>query len=128
MPGASGCLSSAFRRCFLLFGFFRGAATLGAESDDAVEVLGDLKMVFGRQLVLKRLQLGGKEFNDATTFGTNHMVVMLMFVIMFVVRNSVAEAHLAGQPRFSKKLQGPIDSSLADAWVCLFDQTIEVFA
>ena len=78
------------------------------------------------QLILQRFELGGKEFNDATTFGTNHVIVMLMLVIMFVMGEPIPEAHFAGQSGFREQLQGAIDSCLTDAGVYFLDQTIEV--
>ena len=43
---------------FFFPGFLQRAATLGAKADDAVQMVGNLKTVLGRQLVLKRFQLG----------------------------------------------------------------------
>lgn len=112
----------------LLSSIFCGATTLRAESDDTVQMLGNLKTVLGRQLILKRFQFGGKEFDDATTFGTNHVIVMLMLVIVFVVSAPVAKADLAGQPCFRQEFQRAIDRGLSDARVFLLDQAIKVFA
>ena len=90
--------------------------------------MGDLKMVFGSEFVLERFKLGGKEFNDPATLLTNHVVVMLVLVVVFVVSDPVAEAHFAGQPGFGEKFQSAIDGCLPDAGVFLFHQKIEVFA
>lgn len=118
---------SQSRGGLLLSRFLCGAATLCAEPDDAVQVLSNLKMVLGRQLILKRFKFGRKEFDDATALGTDHVIMMLMLVIVFVVSEPIAKANLARQPGFREELQRAIHRGLTDAGVFFFDQTIEIF-
>ncbi len=121
MPG------SRSRGGLVLPGFFCGATTLRADPDDTVQVLSNLEMVLRRDLVLERFQFGGKEFDDATALGTNHVIVMLMLVIVFVVSEPIAKADFAGKPGFCEKLQGPIHRGLAYACIFFFHQSIQIF-
>ncbi len=56
------------------------------------------------------------------------MIVMFMFVIVFVVRASIAEAHLAGQAGISQESERAIDGRLAHSRILLTRQTIKVLA
>jgi len=68
-------------------------AGIGADPDDAQQVLGHLKTVLRRHRVLDCLELGGKELDNPATLGTDHVVVMLMLVVVFVMGDAVAKAH-----------------------------------
>jgi len=70
-------------------------ATLGTESDDAVKVLRNLEVMLGSEFFLKFLKLLGIEFDNAATLRTDHVIVVLMFVIVLVVCDAIAEPHLA---------------------------------
>src|SRR5882762_1012429 len=91
-------------------------------------MLGHLETVLRRHRVLNRLELCGKKLNDAATPGTDHMIVMLMLVVMFVMRDAVAKADFARQACFGQKFQGAIDSGLADSWILFLNQTVKIFA
>ncbi len=110
------------------FSFFHCPATLRANSDDPQEVLGHLETMFCRHRVLNRFQLRRKELDDPAALGTDHVVVVLVFVIVFVVSDAIAKANFAREPGFGQKLQRAIDSGLPDAWVFLPDQAIKIFA
>jgi hypothetical protein len=109
-------------------GLFHLPATLGANANDPQQVLAHLKTMLSCHRVLYRLQLGRKKLNDPATLGTDHMVVMLMLVIMFVVCDAVAEPNFASQAGFCQELQGTIDGSLPDAGVFLPGEPVKVFA
>src|ERR1051325_10863541 len=87
----------------ILFSLARCAPAVRTDSDNTQQVLSHLKPVPGCHGILNCLQLGRKEFDNATTLRTNHVVVMLMFVVMFVVRAVVAKAHLAREPCFRQQ-------------------------
>lgn len=55
-----GCVPglNARRGWFFFAGIFHRAPTLGTDSDDAVQMVGNLKTVLGCNLVLQRLELG----------------------------------------------------------------------
>lgn len=96
MSGSGRSYSTACRRGFLLSLYLRSAATISAKPDDSMEMLSDLKMMLRRESVLEGLKLSRKKFNDAATLRTDHVIVVFMLVIMFVVGKPVAEANLAG--------------------------------
>src|ERR1051325_3154694 len=77
--------------------------------------------------VLDGFELGRKELDDAATLRTDHVIVMLMFVIVFVVRTSIAKAHLAREAGFSQQFERTIDGGLADGRVFFFDELVEGF-
>ena len=58
--------------------------------------------MLGRHCILNRLQLWGIELDDLSAFGTDHVIVMLVFVVMFVVRAPISKANLTCEPRLSK--------------------------
>ena len=104
-----------------------GALTVGANADNSQQMLRDFKAVLGGHGVLKSLQFSRKEFDDLAALGTDHVVVMLVFVVVFVVRASVAETNFTSEPRFSEQLKGAINRRLADRWVFFFDELVEIF-
>jgi len=99
----------------------------GADTDHAQQVLRDFEMMLRGHRVLDGFELGRKELDDAAALRTDHVIVMLMFVIVFVVRASVAEAHLAREAGLSEQLERAIDGRLADGRVFFFDELVEVF-
>jgi len=90
-------------------------------------VLGYFEAVFCSHRVLDGLQLRRKEFDDPATLRTDHMIVMLVLVVVLVVGDAIAKANFAREPGLGEQLQRPVNGGLADAWVFLFDQTIEIF-
>jgi hypothetical protein len=77
----------------------------------------NLKIVFGGHLILERFQFGREKLDDLAALRTDHVIVMLMFVVVFVVRASVAKAHFAREPGLGEDLERAIDGSLADGRV-----------
>ena len=53
---------------------------------------------------------------------------MLVFVIVFIVGASVAEANLAGQSSLGQESERPIDGRLAHRGILLLNQTIQILA
>jgi hypothetical protein len=94
---------------------------LGAEADDAQEMLRDFEVMLGGHRVLDRFELSRKEFDNLPALRANHVIVMLMFVVVFVVRAPVAEADFARETGFSKQLERAIDGRLADGRVFFFN-------
>ena len=70
------------------------AAAVDADPDNPEQMLGDLEPVFRRHRVLDRFELRGEELDDLPALGTDHVVVMLVFVVVLVMRAPVAEPHL----------------------------------
>ena len=77
--------------------------------------------------ILKRFELSRKEFDNLAALRTDHVIVVLMFVVMFVVCASVAEANFARKARFSEQFERAIDRSFADGRVLLLHEAIEIF-
>ena len=74
-----------------------------------------LEAILGGHRILQGFEFGGIEFDNLVALGADHVVVMLVFVIVFVVRDAVAEAHLARESGVGQKLQGAIDGGVPDA-------------
>ena len=81
-----------------------GAAALDADTDDAQQVLRNLKLMLGRHRVLDGFEFRREELDDLAAFRTDHVIVMLMFVVVFVVRASVAEAHFTRESGLGQDL------------------------
>ena len=106
----------------------RLTTTIGTDSDHSQQVRGQLELILGRHLILDGLELGREEFDDLSAFGTDHVIVMLMFVIVLVMRPPVAKAHFARQTGVGQKLKRSIYGGLAHVGILLTDQAIKVFA
>lgn len=91
-------------------------------------MLGHLETVPGGHSVLDCFQFSREELDDPATLRTDHVVVVLVFVIVFVVGDAIAKANFAREPCFRQELQRAIDSGLSDARVFLPDQAVKVFA
>src|SRR5687768_9171598 len=90
-------------------------------------MLRDLEVVFRGHFVLQRFEFGGEKLDDLAALRTDHVIVMLMFVVVLVVRTSVAEAHLARESGVGEDFQGAINGCLPDGRVFLFYKLIEIF-
>jgi hypothetical protein len=91
-------------------------------------MLGKLKSMLGGHRILNRFQFRRIKLDDLAAFGTDHVVVMLMLVIVLVVRATVAEAHLARQSGLRQQPQRPIDCRLANARILRLHQAVKIFA
>lgn len=106
---------------------FSGSAAVGADANDAQEVLRDLEPVLGGHRVLERFELSGKEFDDLAALGTDHVIVVLMFVVVLVVRAPVAEPDFPRESRVGQEFQRAIDGSLTDVRILFLHEPVEVF-
>ena len=86
-----------FFRCPFLVTRF--TATVGADSDHPQQVRSQLELVLCGHRVLESFQFRRVELNDLAAIGTNHVIVMLVLVVVFVVRASIAKANFARQAR-----------------------------
>ena len=103
------------------------AAAVDADADDAQQVLRDFEPVLGGHGILNRFELGGVKLDDLSALRADHVVVMLVFVVVFVVSASIAEPDFAREPRFGKEFQGPVDCRLPDAGVFFLHEPVQVF-
>ena len=93
----------------------------GADADHAEEVLGKFEVVPGRHFILDGFQFGRVELDNPAALRTDHVIVMLMFVIVFVVGASIAEAHFARESGVGENFERAIDGCLADRWIFFLD-------
>ena len=82
----------------------------------------------GDNRILDGFEFGRVEFDGLSAQGADHVVVMRVFVVVFVARAPVAEAHFARQPGLDQQFERAIDGRMPDARVGLLDQLVEVFA
>ena len=104
------------------------AATVSADAKYSQKMLFDFKAVLGGHSILNSFELGGVKLYDLTTLYADHVVVVLVFVVVLVMRAPIAEANLARQSRFGQEFQRAIDCGLPDGRVFLFDKLVKVFA
>ncbi len=129
LSGAGDCLPVMYARVSSFsFGIFHYPSALGTDSNNPQQVLGHLEPMFCRHRVLNRFQLRRKELDDPAALGTDHVVVVLVFVIVFVVSDAVAKTNFAREPGFGQEFQRAIDCGLPDARVSLPNQAIKIFA
>ena len=91
-------------------------------------MLGKLKSMLGGHRILNCFQFRRVKLDDFVAFRTNHVVVMFVFVIVLVMRATVAEAHLTRQSGFHKQPQRSIDCCLPDAWILGLHKPVKIFA
>jgi len=74
--------------CFL----FPGATAISADANNPQKMLGDFEPVLCGHSVLYRFKFCRVKLNDLAAFGTDHVVVMFVFVIVLVVCATIAKA------------------------------------
>ena len=109
------------------FAVLSRALALSADTDHAQQMLRDLEAMLGSHGVLECFQFGRKELDDSAALGADHVIVVLMFVVVFVVRAAVAKTNFAREARFGQELERAIDGGLADGRVLSLHQPVEVF-
>lgn len=90
-------------------------------------MLRDLEVVFRGHFVLQGFEFGGEKLDDPAALRTDHVIVMLMFVVVLVVRTSVAEADFARESSIGQDLEGAVNGRLPDGRVFFFYELIEIF-
>lgn len=104
-----------------------GALAVGANPDHAQQMLCDFETMLGGHGVLKSFQFSRKELDDLAALGTDHVIVVLVFVVMFVVRASVAETNFARESGFGEQFERAINGRLTDGRVLTLHQPVEIF-
>lgn len=82
----------------------------------------------GSHLILKLFYVGRHELDHRSALGADHVIVMIMVVVVFVVGLAVAKADLTGQPGLSEQFEGPVDRGQPDTVVALVDKGVKVLA
>jgi hypothetical protein len=103
------------------------AATLSADTDNPQEVLRDLESVLRSHRILNSFQLCREELDYLSTLRADHVIVMLMFVLVFVVSASIAKANFARESGFGEKFERAIDGCLAHARIFLLYKSVQIF-
>src|SRR5688500_622506 len=85
------------------------------------------KLVFGRHSILNGFEFGGEELNDLATVGTDHVVMVLMLVVMFVMSQTIPETNFTRQASFGQEFESAVDSGLTNGSVFLVHQLVEIF-
>src|SRR5687768_9700474 len=85
------------------------------------------KAEFVRHLVLQLLDVLGKKLDHLSALSANHVIVMLVVVVMFVIGLAVAKPHLTSKTRLGKQFEGTIDRGVTDGRVLFLYEPIEVF-
>jgi hypothetical protein len=81
-----------------------------------------------RHLVLQGFDLGRKKFDHSATFGADHMIVVLMIVMVFIVGLVVAESDLTREARLGQKLKCPVNGRMSDSGVLALNEMVKIFA
>jgi hypothetical protein len=66
-------------------------------------MLCDFKPMPGSHCVLNRFELSREKLNDPATLGTDHVVVVLVFVIVLVMGPAIAKSHFTSQACFAEQ-------------------------
>jgi hypothetical protein len=107
---------------------FQRPAAISTDANDAQQVLCNFESMFGSHRILNGLELGGEKLDHLATLRTDHVIVMLVFVVVLVVGDAVAKPNFARETRFGEEFQRAVNGGLSDAWIFLFDETVEIFA
>ena len=89
--------------------------------------MGHLKFVFCGHRILQRFELLRIELDDLPALRTDHVVVMLMFVVVLVVSAVITKTNFTREARFREEFQRSVDGRLADPGVFFLHETIQVF-
>lgn len=100
----------------------------GANTPDPQTVMRRVKAEFVGHFILHRFDRLRKELDHLSALGADHMVVMIVIVMVFVICLVVAEPNLPGQPGFGQELQRPVNGRVADGRVLFLHQPVQVLA
>ena len=84
--------------------------------------------MFRGHRVLNSFQLRRVKLNYLSAVLADHVIVMLMLVIVFIVGAPIAETDFARQARVSQKSQRAVHGCLAHRGILLAHQTVKVLA
>ena len=87
-----------------------------------------LESKFVRHLLLQSLDLFREKLNYPAAFSADHVIVMFVFEVVFVVGLVVAKANFSGEARFGQKFKGAVDGRVADGWILFLDQPVKILA
>src|SRR6266536_665658 len=77
-----------------------GSPAFGAEANYSEEMLLHFKLVFCRHCILDGLELRREKLDDLPALRTDHVIVVLVFVVMLVVSSTIAKADFPSKASF----------------------------
>lgn len=77
-------------------------------------------------LILEMLDLFGDEFDHEPASRADHMIVVRVVVMVFVIGLVVAKSDLAGESRLRQQPQRPIDRRMADRCILFLNEPVKV--
>lgn len=105
-----------------------GLLAVGTYSPQSQAVMCRFEPKVACHLVLKLFYGSRKELYDATALGADHMIVVLVIVMMFVIGLVITKADLASKAGLGQKTQGAIYGRQPDRGVSLVDKAVQVLA
>ena len=108
--------------------FYSALLAVGTNSPQPQAVMCRFESKVARHLVLKRLDVCRKELDHLTAIGTDHVIVMLVVVMMFVVGLVIAEPDLACEACLGKQFESTINGGESDRGVDLVNEAVQVLA
>ncbi len=81
-----------------------------------------------RHLVLQRLDVRRKELDHLSALGADHVVVVLVVVMVFVIGFVIAKTDFACKTGLGKQFERAIDRRVADGLVFAVDEQVKVVA
>ena len=86
------------------------------------------KPQFARHFILQGFYVLRKKLDDLSAFGTDHVIVVLVIVMVLVIGLVVTEPHFASKARIGQQLERSVYGRVAYIRIVLLDQSIKVFA
>jgi hypothetical protein len=98
-----------------------------ANAKDPQAMMGRLKAIGRRNLVLFLLDQFAVEFDQLATIGTDQVVVMLVIELVLVPAPTVAQPFLTRQTTLPQQFERSIDRRETDRRIFRFDLLVEIF-
>jgi hypothetical protein len=84
------------------------------------------KPEFSADGALHLFQLRGEELDRVATRSAHHVMVRSPIQAELVARDAVVKIDFVGKSALGQQLDGPVDSRVANAWIALFDNAVEI--
>ena len=87
-----------------------------------------LEPKFVRHLLLQNFYLLRNELDNLAALRADHVIVMFVLEMVFVVGLVVAKSNLTGKPGLREEFESTVHRRVADRWILLLNQPVEIFA
>lgn len=108
--------------------FDRSTLTFCTQPPHPQAVMCRLETEVACHLILKVFDIGREKLDHFPTLGTDHVVVMFVVVMVFVVGLVVPEPNFSCKAGLCQQLQSAINRGQADRWIYLVNKPMQVFA